>query len=315
MLPDRNFILLETPIWNADLANFVGRVVTSPIRPLEEFAPFPSDQETPHCTADILPRLLPEPRIVLELKELLEVRSGRGAGANLSAVLSANFSRNGSQSRLVECDQLKTYSIENPAFWFNKLLCNQLYKKDVAEILRKNWPKRCYFIYGFLTTTNSKWRIEHTLGGSGALKMSLPLTEITGVPTGAAFGLLDVGGQADASGITRSAREMRVPEEEIIAVSYYVVKLRRDIKFSWNPIETTPVLHRARRAKNNELAMGGEGGDSEDDKVEYDSETDDDDNPAVHSGNYTGDLDRDMEILSLCPTSEEGKEWPYISLQ
>lgn len=273
---ERSFFILETPVCQPDLARFVGRIVADPKRPLERFIPSSDDDHdgntVSHHTNTILPGILPRPRITKNQKEMLSSDAEASLGSKLSSLFEMEFSRNEGHSRLLECEQLKTYSMENIRLVFKKLMQSPLYAKHAEELLRETWPHEAYFVTGFITATNSKWTITDTVGGKEAVKATLPMGQLSGVPAELFGGSLDTGGQANKTLAGKHLRQMSVEAEEIIAVSYFTVKLSYTVDFGSGSITRAAVFGKARRAKNNELAMGGD--DDEQDEVEYDSSSD-----------------------------------------
>jgi hypothetical protein len=162
--------------------------------------------------------------------------------------------------------------MENIRLVFKKLMQSPLYAKHAEELLRETWPHEAYFVTGFITATNSKWTITDTVGGKGAVKATVPMGQLSGVPAELFRGSLDTGGQANKTLAGKHLRQMSVEAEGIIAVSYFTVKLSYTVDFGSGSITRAAVFGKARRAKNNELAMGGD--DDEQDEVEYDSSSD-----------------------------------------
>lgn len=273
---EKSFLILETPVCQPDLSRFVGRIVVDPKRPLERFVPSSDVDDINDNTASYradtnFPGILPRPRKTKNQKEMVSSDAEATLGSKLASLFEMEFSRNEGHSRLLECEQLNTYSMENVHLVFKNLMKSPPFAKGAEELLRGIWPRDAYFVTGFITAINSQWTITDTVGGKRAMKATLPIGKLSGVPDGLG-GPLDASGQANTTLVGKHNRQMTVEAEEIIAVSYFTVKLKHTIDFGSGSIKRVPVFGKARRAKNNELAMGGS--DDEKDEVDYDSSSD-----------------------------------------
>ncbi|KAF0329453.1 hypothetical protein GQ607_003402 [Colletotrichum asianum] len=264
---DRRFFVLPEPLPPIDKESLLGRVVSSKTSPLDQFAPFPSHGTPPHNTNDILPAILPAPRIVTSFNETLLDTRQWGTNIRFATLPKTELNRGKQGSLVLECEELRRYVLPNPELVFQELMKNEHYASDVRELLEKVFPRDAYFVAGFIIATNSKWKIEATEDSKAGVNIAVP--NVAEVGNVAVPGLLDVGGEVGASSTATRRREMVVVDDEIIAVSYFAAKL------SYGPFWSAPFrkrvaipqVGRAIRAKPGHLAMG----DAEEEMVEWDS--------------------------------------------
>lgn len=271
-MPDEKcFLLLETPVSAAKLANFLGRVVASPRRPSDEFAPFQSDGRPDHFAGDIIPDILPLPRVSAEKACTMVAGNGGGGRTDLATIFRLDFVRRGQQQRILDCSEVKRYRLENVKMTFENLMRNPYYRQDVEAFVQSVNPHSAYFVAGFITATNANWILCDKSESTNMIKATLSASGFAGMPKSNLFsGVLDVGGQAGAWATSARRSESRVQGEEIIAVYYYSVKLKYGYDFESRCLTRTPVIQRARRTRRSELSMAGE----DEDAVAYDSESD-----------------------------------------
>ncbi len=182
------------------------------------------------------------------------------------------MARNTEQSRDLESRMVKKYCLPNPERYFQELLKNEHYAGDVGLLLRKLWPRHAYLVTGFLTATESTWKIEDARSKSTGFNLVLPVSGALSVPVP---GLVDVEINPHASTSAECRRELHVAGEQIFAVSYSIVKLALKFTSSAGLVTSVPTIGRPKRAKAHHLAFGSN--EDEDEEVEYESDDDDED--------------------------------------
>lgn len=313
---EKSFLILETPVYQPDLALFVGRIVADPRRPWEYFIP-PSQNDAAQQTNSIVPGILPHPRVTRNQKEAMSSDAQATLESKLSSLLEMEFARSEGHSRWLKSEEIKTYSLENVRLVFKTLMQNQSYADHARELLGATWPRQAYFITGFVTARNSEWVITDSSSSKGAAKATLPINQMAGVPADVLGESLGVSGQASNTLVGKRSRQMNVEAEEIIAVSYFTVRFKYGIDLSSRSITREPAVGKARRAKNSELAMGAE--DGEDDEVEFDSDSEAEDNygnrktsmGGINTGSVQQDYGAYNELLLLNPLSLDSAVAPY----
>lgn len=137
-----------------------------------------------------------------------------------------HVTRNEEQSRTLESESVKRYVLPNPEHYFEELMKNENYSRDVRALLEKVRPHHAYLVTGFLTTTKSAWKIDGSQDSKTALNVTVPVSTVLPV---AVAGAVDIDGSLGGSGSSQQSDERAVAEEEIFAVSYSVAR------FSYKP--------------------------------------------------------------------------------
>lgn len=267
----RKFFVLREPFSATDPHDILCRLVVSKTSPLDKYAPFNDPSKPAHRTCDIIPSILPKPEISTACSDSFTVAREKGFTVQLSALLNINLSRSIGETIQLESGCVKKYALENPDVYFRQLIKNDHYLQDARELIASTRSGHAYLITGFITTTDTTWTIENTVGGSKSFNATVPLGQATSLPDA---GLLDSGFGLNTSNSNTRSHTRHISEEQVFAVSYSVVKLTNKISWVSTAPEPTPMLGRPKRAKAHHLAMN-RGEDSGDEEIEWDSEDSD----------------------------------------
>jgi hypothetical protein len=289
-MADRKYFLLQEPISAAEAGSFLCRVVTSKTSPATKFAPFSMPGAQSHNSNDIIPSILPEPSLSTIDEHSLSVARERGISIQLTALLGLNFSRSNEETRTLKSTCVRRYTLPNPQSFFEELMKNEAYARDVHALLDEIWPHNAYLITGFLTATDSNWVATTKQGTTKGLNINIPLSEIAAVPLS---GLADTGIAPEWSSSTEESRTTSATGEEIFAVSYSTVKLSYKLSGSGSLFKPTPRIGRPKRAKAHHLAFG----DDDDEESDYE------DSPSTSGGDGRAtkavELDNDSGSLTV----------------
>jgi hypothetical protein len=264
----RKFFVLREPFPATDPHDILCRLVVSKASPLDKYAPFNDPSRPAHRTCDIIPSILPNPEISATWSDSFTVAREKGFTVQLSALLNINLSRSVGETIQLESGEVKKYALENPHVYFRQLINNDHYLQDARELIASTRSGYAYLITGFITTTDTTWTIENTVGGGKGFNATVPLGQAIGLPDA---GLLDSGFGVNASNSNARSHTRHVAEEQVFAVSYSVVKMTNKMKWLSTTPEPTPMLGRPKRAKAHHLAMN-HGDSSDDEEIEWDSE-------------------------------------------
>lgn len=246
------------------------RVVADKLLPLHHFAPSEllSTEEPSHNTNDIIPDILPEPYITTSRQDLVTLMRRSDIATTLTTYLGLNLSPGDTQSVSLQSESVKRYTLANPAQLFNRLMTNELYARDVTNLLRTVRPEKAYLVVGFLTVTGAVWKRNQAHEHSAEVKFSVPVGDIVSI--GAQAGL-DAGVSLANEQGTGAQRTMHVAEEEIFAVAYCKVKLKREFSRNAPHLMKTIAFGQAKRNKGHHLTFG-------DDEDEMEASSDEEDN-------------------------------------
>jgi hypothetical protein len=264
-----SFFLLDQPISATEIKSFLCRVVVSTTSPLTQFAPFSLPGTPSHNTDDIIPSILPEPSLSTSIKAFRKAAHERGVSVKLANVVGFQVTRNEEQSRTLESESVKRYILPNPEHYFEELMKNENYSRDVRALLEKVRPHHAYLVTGFLTTTKSAWKIDGSQNSKTALNVAVPISTV--LPAAVA-GAMGIDGGICGSGSSQQSDERAVDEEEIFAVSYSVARLSYKPSASKTLFTSNPTIGPPKRAKAYHLALGH---DEEEEEEEIDWDSDD----------------------------------------
>lgn len=265
----RKYFILDETIPATEVDGFMCRVVEAMSQPLARFAPFrPLTPGQPsHNTDEIIPGILPQPSLSTDRKELIQIFREKGVSAQLSALLGFEITRGLSETRKLESDLVKQYTLPNPERYFEALMQNEHYAQDVRALLESAKSHRAYLVTGFLTAVNASWTIETATNTANSLDANAPLSTLINAPVPS---MLDFGLQPRVCSGAQQSRELSSEGEDIFAVSYSVVKL----KPQGRPLPgfgiKAPVLGRPKRAKAYHLALGHD--EDSDEEIEFESD-------------------------------------------
>jgi hypothetical protein len=275
----------------------MGRVVKDIHLPLERFAPVePLDTTTPRRNPqDILPSILPKPNLSNTRRDILEATKGHGINIALTSFFGIDLARDATQKAELESVQVKHYGLKQPFQIFERLMQDKEYEKDVIELLNESWRGKGYIVVGFLTTSGAVWKLDKSKSQTTALTANIPVSMFAGTPAA-----LDPAFSPRRTESNTQTRTMTVVEEEIFAIAYNVIKLKRSLdKTAPKYVKKKAVFGGSRRAKSSEQALG----DGSDDEEEADEDSDDEDDYEFGSGLPAGI--RDVGI---------GEENPHFEL-
>jgi hypothetical protein len=268
---DRYFLLDET-ISAKEINRMMCRVVVDKLLPLHHFAPSEPlfTEEPSHHTNDIIPTILPEPYISTSRQDFVTNVQRSDIASTLITYLGLNLSHVDQQSVSLQRESVKRYTLANPAQYFDRLISNELYARDVVNLLQKARGKG-FLVVGFLTVTGAVWKRTKAQEHSTGARVSVPIGDITGIPGIGTQAGLDVGLSIGNEHGTRAQCTMHVAGEEIFAIAYCEVKLKRE--FSRNAphlIKKTLAFGQAKRTKGHHLTFG-------DDESEVEPNSDEED--------------------------------------
>ncbi|KAH6684469.1 hypothetical protein B0J14DRAFT_13228 [Halenospora varia] len=264
-----SFFLLDQPISATEIKSFLCRVVVSTSSPLTQFAPFSLPGTPSHNTDDIIPSILPEPSLSTSIKAFRKAARERGVSVKLANLVGFHVTRNEEQSRTLESESVKRYILPNPEHYFEELMKNENYSRDVRALLEKVRPRHAYLVTGFLTTTKSAWKIDGSQNSTTALNVTVPVSTILPV---AVAGAVDIDGGLGGSGSSQQSDERAVAEEEIFAVSYSVARLSYKPSASKTLLTSNPTIGPPKRAKAYHLALGNNEEEEEEEEIDWDSD-------------------------------------------
>ncbi|OJJ08813.1 hypothetical protein ASPVEDRAFT_47969 [Aspergillus versicolor CBS 583.65] len=271
-MAQRKYFILDKLIDAGEIDSFLGRVVETKSQPLARFAPCRplTPEERPHNTNDIIPGILPEPSVSINRKETIQIFREKGISGQLSALLGFDIMRGSSETRQLESELVKQYTLSNPVQYFETLMHDQDYAQDVRALLETTKSHHAYLVTGFLTAVRATWTITSGTNTANSLGVNIPLSTLINVPVP---GLLDFSFQPRISSGAQHTRELSSDQEEIFAVSYSVVEWKhRGVPLPGFGIKA-PVLGRPKRAKAYHLALGHDDGSSEEIELDSDEES------------------------------------------
>ncbi|KAE8141786.1 hypothetical protein BDV38DRAFT_174169 [Aspergillus pseudotamarii] len=292
-MAQRRYFLLDERVPKSEIDSFICRVVETFSLPQTRFAPSPS--RTPgqpsHNTNDIIPDILPEPVLTTNRKDLIQVARKKGIRAQLSILLHIDVTRGSIEKRQLESNIVKQYALPNPEHCFKVLMQNEHYAQDVQELLERTKTHRAYLVTGFLTAVGTTWTIESTSSTENGFGVNVPVSIFLSVPAG---DVLNFTLQPQICSETLNSRELFSEEEEIFAVSYSVVDLKRHGCLLPGFGIKTPVLGLQKRAKAYHLALGDSDDSSE--EFEFDSDNEFVDTHTKLSDEVILNVDHNIEI-------------------
>lgn len=270
-MTERRFFILNETVPATDIGSFMCRVVASKTLPLIKFAPSPpmAPGDHPHNTNDIIPSILPTPSLSTNRKEVVQVIRERGISIALTSFFDLNFARSRDEKSMLESQLVKRYTLPNPEHYFQRLMQNEHYARDVRTLLDNSHFHRAYLVTGFMTTKGAVWKTDSGQKKTNGFEVTVPVSELAAVPVP---GSLDFRFGPTVMTSTQQNREMRVADEEIFAVSYSVVKLAYSVSRSAGIITKAPKVGPAKRAKAHHLALGCD--DDSDEEIDVDSDDD-----------------------------------------
>ena len=252
------------------------RVVADVQLPLFKYAPpepvslasSKADPERAHNPSDLIKDLLPKPSLTTNRKDVLDNTHDASVKASLTTLFGLEGNLKSEEKVKLETKEVRRYTLNNPELYFNTLMTDELYERDVRALISKTKWGEAYLVIGFLTTSNATFdrTSNHNTGFEGHGRV--PVTEILGAPP---LPGLDLDPELVAKMNLDRKLEMAhtmSPDEEIFAVAYLTVqgpKYRKSGKVK--------TIGRPKVASAKHLAFGE--GDSDDDDEDDDDEDDD----------------------------------------
>lgn len=234
----------------------MGRVVAHKLLPLQKYAPFlhTSSSSEPHNPEDIIPDILPEPSLSTNRSDILTATTDNSVMVALGSLFGINFARNHDAQVQLETKQVKTYALRNPDEFFDRLMENEGYAKDVQKLFAGMKKRRAYFVTGFLTTAGAKWTRTLEQGRTDGFNVAVPVTALAGVPLPP--GTVDPSIAPSRTVRGGAGRTMEVEAEEIFAISYNLLKIRYRLGRNHGGREGTVFKGPQKVARLSELAFG-----------------------------------------------------------
>lgn len=216
-MPTRRYFILNNPCGGDTVQTMIGRVVRDIYEPLNDCAPW--EPQTQALLAD----LLPKPQTSTNRKECLVRARNTEAYAKLAYFFHIDVGKRPEEHITLESHKINRYTLENPGKKFEKLMENNAYASEVRELLKARYPHRAYLVTGILTTTKSKWVKNSGMTDSQGAGFTVPGSEIAGIPIPNLNLSLGVSHQVEVS----NRSELCVEDEEIFAIAYNLVQLKR----------------------------------------------------------------------------------------
>jgi hypothetical protein len=270
-MPEPRFFLLDEPCPASEIPSMMCRVAANKTLPLFRFAPVEplSPDEARHNTNDIITGILPEPTLTTNRRDFISRVRDAHMRASLSLFFGVDLERTTEESVSLETQEVKRYSLSNPHNYFRTLMANELYARDVHDLLRANYG-RAYLVIGFDTTTGATWTHSRIQRRTADVDVTAPVTQLaTGLPLPLPPGL-DANPSISPGISLESSTDgsLTAPGEEIFAVAYAVVKVKYSLSGrAQGFVSRTAVVGPPKRAKAHHLAMG-RGSESEEEEEE-----------------------------------------------
>lgn len=242
------------------------RVVEDMQLPLFRYAPVEpiiladalEEQERPHNPSDLIPDILPEASVTTNRKDFLSTITDKSVKARVLEIFGLCGGLNHEQKVDLETKEIRRYALSNAGEYFNVLMRDDLYERDVRALLKTSFG-RAYLVVGFLTTSNAKWNQDGSSRSTVELRGALPVNAIVAAAGAPLPVIVDPSFSAKNNVTHISNRSHDSPDEEIFAVAYAPVKTsvfsrRKKVR-----------IGRAMTATANHLAFGESDDDDEED--------------------------------------------------
>jgi hypothetical protein len=276
-MPRRRFFILDETCAASEVPSMMCRVVTDRLLPLINYAPIeplPSHLEARHNTNDIIPSILSAPSLSTNRKDFLGTVRDKAVTLMLTTFFGFDFARTREEQLVLESKEVKRYTLKNPQTYFETLMENDLYARDVRKILKEAPLGRAYMVVGFITTTGATWKRKSIKSSSQGANVTLPVAEALGVPLPE---ILDPGFEVSHTKANSQGFTMSVVQEEIFAVAYNVVTTKYSLqKGKKGSSHRTPVVGPPKRARAHHLALSPES-----DEVAVSSDEEDEEDPLL----------------------------------
>lgn len=253
----RRFFILDEPCPSSEIQSMMCRVVADKLLPLQKYAPVeqsitPSSSTIPaHSPQHIIPEILPAPSLSTNRKIFLNTIKDNQIRASLTSVFGLNLGLSNEQRLALESDEVKRYSLNNPSTYFDALMENEHYARDIVDLLKTTKRGRGYLVTGFLTTRGTTWAQSKAQSQTTGFFASVPVSAIAGVPLPS--GILDPSIEPSTTVSHQQKQSQHIADEVIFAVAYSLVTMSG--MFSGRDKKKV-VVGPPKRAKPKHMALG-----------------------------------------------------------
>jgi len=177
----RRFFNLDEAISGNEIESMMGRVVADFRLPLRSYASNDvlTSNERRHNPQDIIPSILPPPSMTTNRKDLLQSIRSKELHTSLTDYFGIDFARTDVEKVLLESRVFNRYTLKQNKQYFDQLMKDPLYSRDVRKLLRVSKGKG-YFVVGFMTTEGAVWRRGTGQEHSAGFTVKAPLSLATG---------------------------------------------------------------------------------------------------------------------------------------
>ncbi|KAK3627306.1 hypothetical protein LTR56_019312 [Elasticomyces elasticus] len=252
----RFFILGET-CPKEEVESMMGRVVLDYQLPLKAYAPRePIRQEGQierrHNPQDIIPDILPKPSLTTSRRDFLRQLGGNSASLTMTEYFGINTANSDEEKVELESRTVRKYSLKQPAQYFELLMKDELYERDVRQLL--SGSRKGYLVVGFLTTEGTTWNLSSTSSKESGVKFKVPISTGSGGPPE-----LDPSVDLSHKHETGEEHSYSTAETEVFAVAYDVVRISHAFDKTATYYIRRDIEHGpAKRVRARHLVLGGE---------------------------------------------------------
>ena len=169
---------------------------------------------------------MPEPSLSTNRTDLLSTVSDRKIHLALTSIFGLDLARNSSEYATLSSAEVKTFNLSQPRAWFKQLMQNKEYASAAHALLADAHHRKGYFITAYMTTKGSEWKRQRKRGGEAGFDIEVPVSTITGLP----LDIVNPGISPSVSGSRELGESMKVEGEEVFAVAYDSVRLKRRLR-------------------------------------------------------------------------------------
>ncbi|ETN44504.1 uncharacterized protein HMPREF1541_10174 [Cyphellophora europaea CBS 101466] len=260
----KRFFLLDETCQKEEVVSMMCRVVVDYRLPLKEYAPVEpiGGTERRHNPQDIIPDILPKPSLSNSRRDFIKQLTADSAKLVVTDYFGLNGKRSKEETVELESRAVYRYSLKQPGQYFQHLLKDELYERDVRSLLKKHG--KGYLVVGFLTTEGATWKLTAGKGKSMGVNFKVPVSSATGGPP-----QLDPTIELSHDQENAGEHSYAAEETEVFAVAYDVVSLKHHFDTMAQHYVRKDIEHgppKRIRAKHN--AFGDDDGGSEDEVEE-----------------------------------------------
>jgi hypothetical protein len=223
MKPGRRYFILEDPLPHADMP--LGRVVVDKWRPMRDFAPCdpPGKDEPSHGLYDIKPGTKPNEHVYEDWERFVSHTSDWSIEAGLASLLGIKHTRESESGITLKSKEMKTCNLTDTRRCFDDLMKNDLFRRDLTDLVNQTKKDRLYFVVGYVTTKGGVWKEFSSTKQSSKVDVTVPVLEAVGSPLPNNIGDPQVGpevGNAD-----RTEWSTKIEDDVIFALAYDIIKV------------------------------------------------------------------------------------------